>query len=592
MQRERVRWLVILVTAGAAGCNFDPTRTCQTSADCVNGATCDPGTNTCVQGGPSVVLEISVSDPPARANSGSLTVLDPGFGADAGAAFRRDESATVTVTSGSTSVDAGSVQVTVTGVGAGAAPVVVQPLVPCVGSASAFCVQGTVSFGPPLPLEAFRGAVTVTATGADNSGSAAAPATATVLLTRWKWAVQLGGPIRTSPSVGATGRIYVGTDAPDGRFQALTPEGVAAWTQPLDGGAFVATAAVGAGGASETVYAASAETGHCAAFAVSGATGAVTRTCDFPATTGGGFLGSLALVQTNGVESGTGICNDTTVGVDGQLITVRPSAPSVLRCRDDTSAGLLDDRASLASSGANQAFAGTSAGVLRGFVFSGNDWSPNTWGGGSGGVFVGAAAIGALGIDGNAVLSATRSRGAFAVDRASGNSLGSAPDGGLSTNPGSIVIAPDGVLFGNGDTSNPQLLKAVVTNSTATAVPASGAIVAAPLLAAAPDAGVLLYDVTQNGYLEVRNGALATAWTEQLVTTGGFLASPNADCRRSDAGTPSTAAPGILYLASTTGQVFAIFTDSVGLDTRAPWPRYQHDARSTGNSTTPLTQCP
>ncbi|HMK71806.1 MAG TPA: PQQ-binding-like beta-propeller repeat protein, partial [Myxococcaceae bacterium] len=270
-QRHGADWGLAAALAVAVACTFDPTRTCQTSADCVNGATCDPGTGTCVQSGSGVVLRLTLGSPPARTNSGPLMLLDPGLGGDAGAAFRRDESTTVTVTSNAANLDAGSVRVTLTGVGPGAAPMSMGPLVPCAAPSSAFCLEGTLSFGPPVPLEAFRGVMQVTASGSDTSGNPATPAVQGVPVTRWKWSLQLGGPIRTSPAVGATGRIYVGTDSPDGRFHAVTSEGTFAWAQPLDGGAFVASATVGAGGAGETVYVASAETGHCAALAVSGA---------------------------------------------------------------------------------------------------------------------------------------------------------------------------------------------------------------------------------------------------------------------------------------------------------------------------------
>ena len=37
-----------------------------------------------------------------------------------------------------------------------------------------------------------------------------------------------------------------------------------------------------------------------------------------------------------------------------------------------------------------------------------------------------------------------------------------------------------------------------------------------------------------------------------------------------------------------------VVIDSRGIDTQAPWPKYQHDPRNTGNSATPLTDfaCP
>ena len=48
---------------------------------------------------------------------------------------------------------------------------------------------------------------------------------------------------------------------------------------------------------------------------------------------------------------------------------------------------------------------------------------------------------------------------------------------------------------------------------------------------------------------------------------------------------------GIFYFANGTGWLMAYIVDSAGLDTSAPWPKYQHDARNTGNTNVSLG-CP
>jgi hypothetical protein len=48
---------------------------------------------------------------------------------------------------------------------------------------------------------------------------------------------------------------------------------------------------------------------------------------------------------------------------------------------------------------------------------------------------------------------------------------------------------------------------------------------------------------------------------------------------------------GVLYVPAG-GKLYAFVVDSAGLDPDAPWPKYQHDARNTGNPATPITQCP
>ncbi|WP_309887911.1 hypothetical protein [Archangium sp.] len=69
-------------------------------------------------------------------------------------------------------------------------------------------------------------------------------------------------------------------------------------------------------------------------------------------------------------------------------------------------------------------------------------------------------------------------------------------------------------------------------------------------------------------------------------------ASMNLDCARGSDGGVAPGRPGVLYAVTRSGNVHALIVDSPGLDTTAPWPRYQHDARNTGNPATRLTPCP
>jgi hypothetical protein len=64
------------------------------------------------------------------------------------------------------------------------------------------------------------------------------------------------------------------------------------------------------------------------------------------------------------------------------------------------------------------------------------------------------------------------------------------------------------------------------------------------------------------------------------------------DCNRQAEGSLASAFSGVLYAVTRDGKVHAIVVDSRGLDTSAPWPKYQHDARNTGNPATPITSCP
>jgi len=49
--RSAISVLGVLAALLLVASCFDPTRTCSTDADCVNGGTCDPGTKTCVAAG-------------------------------------------------------------------------------------------------------------------------------------------------------------------------------------------------------------------------------------------------------------------------------------------------------------------------------------------------------------------------------------------------------------------------------------------------------------------------------------------------------------------------------------------------------------
>jgi len=63
------------------------------------------------------------------------------------------------------------------------------------------------------------------------------------------------------------------------------------------------------------------------------------------------------------------------------------------------------------------------------------------------------------------------------------------------------------------------------------------------------------------------------------------------DCAR-DSGVAAGSATGPLYVGTTGGSLYALVVDSPGLDSTAPWPKYQHDVRNTGNPTTPIQSCP
>src|SRR5689334_16414698 len=217
---------------------FDPTRTCSTDADCVNGGSCDPGTKTCVAAGnpndkTPPVFSIVVAEPPLRPDTAKLTGYDPGSPDGGRDAFRRDESVSVTVTSHDQDVAAGTVKLLAHGVAAAAGTPLDVPLASC-GSANPaasnpFCREGTVQLAS-LPFDAFRAVVPLEVSGTDLSNNLGS-ADAGVNVTRWKWRYSAGAPIYTTPAIADDGTIVFGTsDGGSGSVYALTTDGVERWS--------------------------------------------------------------------------------------------------------------------------------------------------------------------------------------------------------------------------------------------------------------------------------------------------------------------------------------------------------------------------
>jgi hypothetical protein len=104
-----------------------------------------------------------------------------------------------------------------------------------------------------------------------------------------------------------------------------------------------------------------------------------------------------------------------------------------------------------------------------------------------------------------------------------------------------------------------------------------------------------LYTVNTDG--EVRAwtpGSTAPLWATKLEPGAGEATnlSPTLDCLREPSGQAVVNSRlGVLYVTAET-QVHAFIADSPGLDPEAPWPKYQHDARNTGNPDTPVLRCP
>ncbi len=575
------------------GACFDPTRPCSTSADCVNGGTCDPGTKTCVSAGnpndkTPPTFSLIVAAPSPRQNTTKLTELDPGSPDGGLDAFRRDESITVTVSSKDQDVDGGSVKLRVFGIATGPVTPADVPLVPCAagspGASDPFCREGSVALAT-LPFEAFRGVVVLEASGSDLSNNLGT-ADAGVNVTRWKWRYSAGAPIYTTPAIADDGTIVFGTsDGGSGSLYALTPAGEEKWA-PVALGPIKASPVIGApDGGQQLAYVGLSPATSGNLLAITLQDGSIVTSCP----NGGGsylgpFVGTPALVLSGSAsfEGVLAIANGT------KLVNIRPSASLADdRCVSVDTVATQGFPANLVASG-SQAFAAGSDGNVRAFARLSGIWLDNVaWGGGTGSTAVSNRPVQGLALT-NRLFGTTRLRGGFELERGTGVLIASYPDGGLSSDPGGPVVLGAQLLFTDGPSASPSaiLLSDNFSQGTQTSIP--DAVTGSPVAGA----GDLAYLLTTSGILAVQSLTSGTSWSGLLNQTESFSASPTLDCKRSDAGVPMNSEKGVLYVGSTSGSFFSVVVDSSGLSATAPWPKYQHDVRNTGNPTTPIQPCP
>ncbi len=100
-----------------------------------------------------------------------------------------------------------------------------------------------------------------------------------------------------------------------------------------------------------------------------------------------------------------------------------------------------------------------------------------------------------------------------------------------------------------------------------------------------------VYSASTGGVIDARaKDSLSLIW--QLAPGVGTVnSSPTLDCSRDASGAAIPGAPGVLYVPAG-GKLHAFVVDGAGLDSSARWPKYQHDARNTGNPDTVIPPCP
>lgn len=529
------------------------------------------------------VFSVQVNSPTRPpADGGQLATMDPEPGY--AQAWRRDEKATVIVSSSATDVNVASVKLWAVGIEDGGAPGLSVSLMPRTGCGQPYCATAELELSLPR-MDAFRGELGLRVLGQDDLGNEGG-VDGGVKVTRWKWAYDTGAKLSATPAISSGGTLYVGTQDNflEGRLHAIDSSGRLLWS--FDAGAIEASPSVGVeAGGMELVFVAS-ESASGAALRAHRSDGGVVHECLYASGRAKASF-SVAALERFGetVVSGATVVN---LNPGGRLVALRPEAVlSADRCVDQGNAGLVDYLGGVATNGVDFFFAqGSGSTDIKGFSFSNGNWAAkqgwpsNVWlftrapalvgtnvVGGGGGLSEGVAV--SLSMDGG-----TEWR--YSVPGSSPVPNFASPVIGL----GSVLVA---------GTADSRLRQVAIGAGAGVATPTDGPILGAVALGE----GGYVYGVTQAGTVGAWKDDLGLRW--DLAGLGmDVQASPTLDCARDSTGARVAGRPGVLYVASSNGKLYAFIVDSRGIDVSAPWPKYQHDPRNTGNSTTSLSEfsCP
>lgn len=545
-------------------------------------------------------FEISLSNPPMRA-TGSATQAeqrDLAFGTDG--VYRRDESVTITV---SANEEVRNVVLTLVGIGPGGPgqEMTVDLSSPgtCTGTPP-FCRSATVALSTP-EMKAFRGTMVLRVTGVDvanNQGTASK----NLPVTRWKWAFDAVDNLVSTPAVGGRGTVYFGTNKFNGSGQtfAVSPDGKQEWQKPT--GDVVASPAVGAFGTDEFVYVAARSGSSPFLYAFRGSTGAEAAKCAPSAS--GSFASAVAVGSTEvqGVVRETGFAINNSSGTQGVIEWVRPDAAQADQCVA-VSGGTNVPPATPGSAVlvkelnifyATFDFKVTSFDLATFANTPRNGWPQST----------GEPARGL------AVLNDQIYGAAGDTTNPAEGDLFSIPTAGQTvslvypaTMPNSRVFnlaigtaGADNIAYFGAETSSTQELLSLSLNTggepnARTGI--GGSLRGAPVIAKNNRLYTFSTSGTAGRVVARVASTLALQWDLEnipVVDNPDAFVSPTLDCHR-DATGQVTAGLGTLYIAAGT-KLYAFVVDSPGLDPNAPWPKYQHDVRNTGNPATPITDCP
>jgi len=550
-----------------------------------------PSTVTILTIPPSFILAIPT--PPAGPDAGYLNSIDPGLLGDAG--WRRDQVMLLGIASANPYVVPGTVSLTVTGVGGpGSDRPSVDAGTGCGGQP--YCANALVDFSRP-DMNAFRGTFGLIVTGTDRAGNVGTT-DAGVVVTRWKWAFLTpdGLAVRTSPAVGSTGTVYVGTSDLDagagidaGTLYAINPDGTLKWSRA--GGWMTASVAVGeVDGGIEAVYAAMNNATLTTLRAINGTDGGDLGLNTFCPVVGGTIRGSLAVTKIGASETCFAAINSPGAGV---MLAIQPSFP-LTQCIDggtvNPGAPLLEPAAIAVDNNNNVYFALSSLRV-QSLAFNGGWQARQNWPVDAGANSAGLALVGSptTQVVGSST-TAGGDGGVFAIAASNGAQTWTfTGDGGDRRTAWNPSVATGGTVF-FGD-EGPKLTSVAINSPTPSAQTTDAGISrGAPVLG--NDGILYIADFSTNAISARSSTSLTPIWSVNTFNGNPFEASLALDCSR-DGGVP-VSRPGVLYAPDNLRNLFCFVTDSHGVDFLSPWPKYQHDPRNTGNQQTALSQfvCP
>ncbi len=530
-----------------------------------------------VSDGVAPTFTVTVDPAPTRLTPVDGTTWTDTLDAAYATAYRRDEIATIHVSSEDDDVKGDGVTVEVK-VGSDASttrPVASVAAAEC-GASAKWCGTAEVKLWE-LEMNAFRGEFTVTAAGTDVVGNSGTSAPASGKVTRFKWVHQANGApeISGTPVIGVHGRVIFGTKSggSSGSVVALKHDGSFGWAKPV--GAIAGSPSVGENSASgQALYVAGKDSSGPALWALDVVDGTELTQSPCRIANGTAVEASIAVLKTQfdmepaPVETATTVIN----GV-GRLLSIRPGSVSD-ECKDATGAGSLDFPSAVAANGDSVTFA-DSGGNIRGYDFDtmtgwGSKFTP----------VPGSLGTRALAFDGTDWIAA-RGTGLVAVSQA-----GVAGWAHSTTSPTWLAVIGDlaRIYVGLGDNQLLSVTSGLSASEQIASFTNFGAVKAAPLLGQ----GEWLYAAGNDGTLVARRTVSFSTNAWNINGLEDVKASLNIDCSRDANGQKRPGAPGVLYVANTAGKLYALIVDSRGIDTTAPWPKYQHDPRNTGNADTSL----